>query len=307
LINLDQKTLAVWCRSALGSAPERVRFRLGHLSDVIGLRLLDGRDVVVKARRWEDRLVACAAVQQSLRAAGYPAPEVLAGPDRVAGLALNAEEMDEGGDRQIDMTDATPFAVALAWLISAAPAAASLSTLRPSPPWMGWDHAGAATWPAPDDVPGSLNAFDTDWVDECGLRTRRLLRDFQDSPVTLTVVGHGDWWSDNLRWRGSRLHVVHDWDSVAAQPEVALVGLAAAIWAADGEGGYSSIEQTEAFLAAYAIARRRQWADTETRVAWAAGLWSRAFDAKKAAAIGRSPESLLPRVEAEERLARSGL
>jgi hypothetical protein len=45
-------------------------------------------------------------------------------------------------------------------------------------------------------------------------------------------VGHADWWSENLRWIERRLYVVHDWDSITAQPEAISAGQAAYLFAA---------------------------------------------------------------------------
>ena len=54
---LARVALSQWCGERLGSEPESILFTAGHLSEVRGLRLADGRQVVVKLRRWEDRLV----------------------------------------------------------------------------------------------------------------------------------------------------------------------------------------------------------------------------------------------------------
>ena len=42
--------LAAWCRRWLGAEPVAVLFRAGYLSEVTGLRLANGREVVLKAR-----------------------------------------------------------------------------------------------------------------------------------------------------------------------------------------------------------------------------------------------------------------
>lgn len=42
--------LAVWCRRWLGAPPAAELFEVGYLSTVKGLRLADGREVVVKVR-----------------------------------------------------------------------------------------------------------------------------------------------------------------------------------------------------------------------------------------------------------------
>jgi hypothetical protein len=39
-----------WCRTILGAEPVDALFRVSHLSEVVGLRLGDGREVVVKRR-----------------------------------------------------------------------------------------------------------------------------------------------------------------------------------------------------------------------------------------------------------------
>jgi hypothetical protein len=45
-----------------------------------------------------------------------------------------------------------------------------------------------------------------------------------------TRVAHVDWEPRNVRWRGSRPRVVHDWESVAAVPEPVAVGLGVLRW-----------------------------------------------------------------------------
>ena len=44
------------------------------------------------------------------------------------------------------------------------------------------------------------------------------------------MIGHCDWLAGNLRWSGDTLLVVHDWDSMTADSEAALVGFAAALY-----------------------------------------------------------------------------
>jgi hypothetical protein len=122
------------------------------------------------------------------------------------------------------------------------------------------------------------------------------------------VVGHADWESQNIRWRGGRPLAVHDWDSAVAQPEAVVAGLAAAVWPAAGAPGEAAtVEQTERFLAAYERARGRAWTPAERQAGWAAGLWVRAFNAKKQRLAGGGPhlDRLAP--EIPERAARAGL
>jgi len=126
--------------------------------------------------------------------------------------------------------------------------------------------------------------------------------------VSQPVIGHGDWYSQNIHWVGDTLHAVHDWDSVVSQPEAAIAGQAAAVWpATGGPGEVASIEQTEQFLDGYADARGRPWSRDELEAAWAAGLWNRAFDAKKAELARDDPDLMLTRSEGDERARRAGL
>jgi hypothetical protein len=102
--------------------------------------------------------------------------------------------------------------------------------------------------------------------------------------------------------------VVHDWDSVVAQPEAAIAGQAAAVWpAAGGPGEAASIAQTEQFLAAYQEARGRPWTPAEREACWAAGLWVRAFNAKKDAVVGGGPQLDRLSGEAAQRARNAGI
>jgi hypothetical protein len=216
-------------------------------------------------------------------------------------LSATAEGLIEGGS-QLALTDASQhlFARALARLVGLAPPVMSLPTLEPSLPWVGWDHDQQETWPEPDDIEADLNAnVGPGWIEDAGTRVRRRL--LQPSAVPI-VVGHADWESQNLRWVDRRLHVVHDWDSIVGQREATIAGAASAVFTATGAPNTSaSVEQSEAFLAAYAQARGQPWTEEERELAWAAGLWVRVFNAKKATLRpgGETPSPSRLRLEAE--------
>jgi hypothetical protein len=121
------------------------------------------------------------------------------------------------------------------------------------------------------------------------------------------VIGHADWEVPNLRWIDRCLHVVHDWDSIVSRPEVAIAGVAAAVFPGFGGPGTATLEETEAFLMAYEQARGHRWNPEEWEVCWAAGLWIRAYNVKKDAVDGNGG-TLLERLasEAAERLRLAG-
>jgi hypothetical protein len=138
--------------------------------------------------------------------AGFPAPRLLVPPERLGRLGLSAEALIDGGALLAAERDsAARFAEALALLVRTAPDPATVSTLAPSPAWVGWDHAAEKLWPAPDDREGDLNGHPGDrWLDEIGTAARRQLLAL-DRPA---VIGHGDWYSQNLLWIDRRQHDV---------------------------------------------------------------------------------------------------
>ncbi len=292
-----------WCGRHLGAPVRDVLFTTGHLAQVSGVRLRDGRRVVVKARPDSPRLAACTAVQRALWQAGFPAPEPLAGPVVDGGVAVSAETYVPGGSPAPASDHAGRFAGLLARLVAAAPRPEAVGTLVPELPWTAWNHALPGTWPTADDRDDDLNAprHATPWLDETGTRVRSRLRRFGRTPAgRRTTIGHGDWEAQNLRWDGDAPLVVHDWDSVTVAPEPVLVGLAASVWPCGIVPRAATVPESAAFLEAYQRAAGRAWSADEVEASWAAGLWVYAYNAKKASLDGHQ---WLSPAEAEERLA----
>lgn len=295
-----------WCAGRLGSSVAAVLFESGNLSRVVGLRLYDGREVVVKVRPWANRLLGCWEAQRVASDRGFPCPRPLAKLELVDGDAVTIEEYRPGGEQLAPARDAPQlFAGLLVQLVALTPHIARLESLQPSPPWVGWDHRGNGLWPIRDDGGPGLNQVEGPaWLDDAAGRARTLLTGLNFPPV----LGHGDWESQNLRWCGRRPHVVHDWDSVIAQPEPAVAGAASAVWPAAGAPGEAaSVEQSTAFLEAYQDASTGRWDRRAHQAAWAAGLWVRAFNAKKDAADGGGPQLDLLAGEVAQRLRNAGL
>jgi Phosphotransferase enzyme family len=302
---LHRDELAAWCAQWLGATPTQRLFEIAHLSIVVGLRLTDGRKVVVKARPPADRIQGCVYVQRHLWAAGFPCPEPLAGPTPLGVLTATAEAFVPGGLALAPEPDSPRLcAEALAALIRLAPSVAAVPTLAPPPAWVWWDHDQPGTWPLPDDRDTDLNAHaEPTWLEDIGRRVRHRLAHCPASPA----VGHADWEEPNLRWIDRRLHVVHDWDSIVSRPEAAIAGVAAAVFPGRGGPGMATLEETAAFLQAYEQARGHRWSRADREVCWAAGLWIRAYNAKKDAVDGNGGV-LLERLasEAAERLRLAG-
>ena len=214
---------------------------------------------------------------------------------------MTAETAMPGGGQLSLESGAAPFAALLARLIDSAPDPSRTPTLAPSPPWTGWDHPGALLWPDADDEGRDLNTLSGPaWIDE----TARRVRDRLSVGRASVRIGHGDWESQNIAWVSGVPLAVHDWDSVIAQPEACIVGLASAVWPPTGA---ASVAQTEDFIASYQVATGRVWAQSEVQDAWAAGLWVRLFNARKDAARGGGPQLDSLEVEVDERLACAAL
>jgi hypothetical protein len=299
IVDVSMPALDDWCDRWLGTGLDEVLFTTGHLSRVIGVRLTDRREVVVKIRPAAGRLAACTEVQRALWRSGFPCPQPLVGPVPLNGYAANAEILIPGGDVLDIAGDAVVhYAQLLARLLQLTPRHAV--GLAPNPPWVAWDHDQGGVWPSPDDRVADLNAHpETAWLDETGQRVQRRLRRMRSAP---SVVGHGDWEGHNLRWHGRTPWVVHDWDSVVTGPEPVIVGLAASVWPCGAQPRAATVDESQAFIEAYQHATGRLWNSDETEASWAAGLWVYAFNTKKASLDGLR---WLDPDEADERLRRA--
>lgn len=140
-----------------------------------------------------------------------------------------------------------------------------------------------------------------EWIDDAGRHARDRLR----AGSSAAVIGHCDWLAGNIRWSGDDLLVFHDWDSMTVDSEAVLVGFAAALLSTVSVDELATVEDTERFLVAYCRARGRKFSADELQRAWAAGVWTRAYDAKYQHAVG-APITSLSESEARERLRRAG-
>jgi hypothetical protein len=287
----------------LGSPPADEIFKSGNLSAVIGLRLADGREVVVKVRPDSPRIAACVEIQGRMFQAGYPCPRPLSGAAPFGDDVATAEAYVPGG-AMLPSADYAPraFADAFARLIRLAPRPAEVSNLDPAPSWAAWNHVGNGLFPRPEYTDIDLDDVDgAEWIDDAGRSARDRLRGSESE----AVIGHCDWLAGNLRWSGNTLLVVHDWDSMIADGEAVLVGFAAALYSTISADELATVEDTERFLVAYCRARGREFGAGELERSWAAGVWTRSYDAKYQHTVGR-PITSLSENEARERLRRAG-
>lgn len=296
--------ISTWCERHLGARPTGELFRKAHLSEVIGLVLSDGHEVVIKIRSASPRLEAITAVQRHLHANGFPCPSVLAGPAPLDGRVATAETYILPSGAPPDVVPPRPVAELLAQLVDLAPPPAGFEALHPAPPWVEWDHARAGTWPWPDDLDMDMNDHPGPaWLDDAATSVRSRLRSIATPPV----IGHIDWEAHNLDWNGDRPVVVHDWDSLAIRPESMIAGAAAATFTSNGRDvAAATLSDTAAFLDTYAK-QRLSWTDNDTATAWCAGLWVLLYNAKKETLGGGTGYLEHLAVELNERATRAEL
>jgi hypothetical protein len=197
-----------WCTEHLGNPPADEIFRSGYLSAVIGLRLADAREVVVKVRAGSPRIAACVEVQRRMFQAGYPCPRPLTGVTPFGDDVATAEAYVPGGATLPSANHAAQaFAEAFARLITLAPRPEEVPALDPAPSWAAWNHAENGLWPCPEeDTDINLNEVaGTQWIDDAGRQARDRLRAGESE----AVIGHCDWLASNLRWSGDTLLIVH--------------------------------------------------------------------------------------------------
>lgn len=278
--------LPAWCRNQLGDEPADVLFGLQRISTVYGLRLADGREVVVKTRADDGRAASCVAAQARLAERGLPCTRPLTPAVGVGSLAVHAEEFRPGGE--VLRGDSPDVAVSYAEVfarLTAELADVTVPPPLPNPRWVRWDHEDSGLWPAIDFLDERDQSAVPGHVVDTAKRVReRLLA--ADLPC---VLGHADYEAQNLRWHGRRVWAVHDWDSLAWQPEAALVGAASGTFANAGQPTLAPIESCEAFLVAYQDIRGRSFTATEWEITWAASLWLTAHHARWEALQGQAP------------------
>ena len=219
-----------------------VIFEFGYSSAVFGLILNDGRRVVAKVRPWGMRLQVCWEMQQFMWEHGFPCPEPLGPPGRHSGLAISFEDYLPGGYNLARGTDvALSLGRVLAEFVNGPRFRHGSLGLEPDLGFLRWNEPGRLWRPA-TDIRGNLNGLKGNRLG-LNVSQRWRARKLKGSGLK-AVVGHGDWWSDNVRWESGKLFAVDDWDLIVSLPEPAIAGVAGSLFA----DGQSTIEESAIFL-----------------------------------------------------------
>jgi Phosphotransferase enzyme family len=295
--------LSAFCRSELGSDVGEMEFLRVSVGCAAGLRLADGRRVVVKALRpgtRPERLAAIQRVQGALSSEGFPCPAPLADPVPLgAGVGIAETLLDDGEPADAhDERTRDAMALALAELIRRCRPFGLSDELR--------GDANDGLWPRPHDGRFDFEATTrgAEWIDEIA-REALAADDGSGEPV----VGHGDWRAENMRFGAGAVTAVYDWDSLVIAREPKLVGAAAHQFTADytreDRQQLPTLAETRAFVAAYERARGQPFTAHESRVANAALVYSMAYAARCAHSdlltdLGRQPARAPANVEPAE-------
>ncbi|WAS96696.1 phosphotransferase [Nannocystis punicea] len=272
-------------RRHLGTGVAAYLFCGSSVGSTHGLLLADGRRVVLKARPPaetnpdlpldRESLRQVARVQRFLAARGYPCPEPILEPEPIGrGLATIETYLDAG--RLVDGHDPRGRRLIAAALVE------HIGLLRnmPDPPRIGhFAVPDERLFPTPHGKIFSPSESDTGWVRALGRRARDITR-AADSPL---VLGHCDWRVEHLRFADDRLVATYDWDSLAARPEVCIVGVDAhghtADWSQEQVRRVPTPEGILGFIADYEAARGEPFTREQHRAARAWAVYWIAYGA----------------------------
>jgi hypothetical protein len=298
-----------WCRHTLGTGTlTQLRHDVGGQMSELFRFDSDARGTFAVKVRPESvpRLKRCLQLQTVAADAGFPCARPMTDTGELSsGTVVSAESWRPGGEMYTGRE--LPFAGRSASLLAELASileAESPTGLGTPPPWMHWNPPTGTLWPPnphvdamdQERVPGHVNTI-----------ARAVSERLAGSSLPL-AVGHGDWESQNLRWDGPRPWAVHDWDSLVALPEAAIVGAASGAFASTTIPTLASVDASEEFIDCYEKAKGRVFTNEEREVAWAASVWPALHNARGESLFQTPPTALMALTEqAPERLRRAGV
>jgi hypothetical protein len=274
-----------FCTGSLGSGIDNYEFFSSGVLSVHGVRLLDGRRVVVKVARRSFGpafLRAARVVQAHLAAHGFPCPSPILGPAALArGIAVVEELVCRGGRADPhEPAIRSEMASTLAWQVDLAQGFVSLEGLRPS---LLASPGSGELWPDPHEArfDFAASARGAEWIDSLARVARHRLA---EGAAASTVVAHADWRAEHLRFDGGAIVASYDWQSLAVGPEAALVGQIAygftTDWSVRQERRIPTLEEVRAFVSDYSAARGRRFSVAERETIDAAWVYATAYGAR---------------------------
>jgi hypothetical protein len=273
-----------FCVRELGSPIERYEFFASSVMSVHGVRLLDGRRVVVKVGRASvdaRSLSAVQLVQARLISLQFPCPRPVLGPTALEGGVAVVEELLDRGLRA-SAHDAPIRAAMARGLARVVDCCREFAT----PPGLGPSHfaspAAGALWPRPHDARFDFTgtADGAEWIDALAARARARLA----AGCGELVVAHCDWRAEHVRFEGEELVATYDWQSLALVREPELVGAAAHAFTADWRTPQTrrlpTLDEARAFVTDYEAARGARFPPAEREAIDAGWVYATAYGAR---------------------------
>lgn len=267
------------CLTEFGSRLDDGFMYVVSVGCVVGCRLVDGREVVLKGfqRRWSSAfLAAVKRTQAHLHGLGFPCPEPIGSPLSVGhGVVLAERVLADPGPTVPTAETMRQSAVMLVRLVQACavldePALALNPSRQP--------HEGL--FPPPHSLIFDFDATSegAEWIDEIAKGARAV----RDADTSTPVIAHTDWSLRNVRFARDEVVAIYDWDSLALSPESRVVGEAAAGWCKTGEGNDSSPTNDEIgdYIAHYESVRGTPLTPVQRRAANAAAVYGMAYTAR---------------------------
>jgi hypothetical protein len=270
-----------FCRYRLGTTVEDCLLLTFSVGTVCGLRLADGRRVLLKLHPPErslQELSAVAAVQAQLAADGFPCPPVVQPPSVWGGGVVTVEAYLDVG-QQYDAHAPrirTAMAATLADLITR-----TQQYVRP-PGLVQGAVPHDRLWPVPHNALFNFSRAmaEAAWIDRIAQRAQATLA---TTGPRHEAVGHLDWSMKNLRLTDTRVCMVYDWDSLRVEDECIIVGAAAVHFLVTWDIPVvltPTPAECLAFVQAYERARGQPFSHDQHRRIAAAGTYAMAYTAR---------------------------
>jgi hypothetical protein len=277
-------SVEMFCAQSLGSPIAGYEFFVSGVLSVHGLRLADGRRVVVKAARRSfgaSFLTAVQTVQAHLAAKDFPCPKPVLGPTALErGIAIVEELLDRGARADAhDPYVTRQMAFMLARQVDLSRRFVSLDGLGPS---LLASPTPDKLWPEPHEARFDFvaSAGGAEWIDELAWSARERLAVITGD----RVVAHADWRAEHVRFEGQEIVASYDWQSLAVGSEPALLGQIGygftTDWSTDQTRRTPTIEEFRAFIAFYEAARGRRFSLAERQTVDAAWVYATAYGAR---------------------------
>lgn len=273
-----------FCESHMGSAIDEFLFYESSQGAVFGLRLQDGRRVVIKAHQPTRSIAFLSAVyhvQHYLVEQHYPCPKPLLGPTPlVHGYATVEELIDEGiyTDAHIPAIRRS-MAEKLAQLIELTHDFRNVADFQSTTFTQAFEAGRLWSTPHSKIFDFEATAQEAEWIDEIARKARETLM----RATGEFVIGHTDWSVKHFRYVDGKVRVIYDWDSLARDRETIIVAGAARGFTMTWHLSVSltpTPEEAGAFVHEYEEARGKVFTAEERKTIIAAATYGIAYGAR---------------------------